>query len=165
MNSISQRRHRRASHCAASADGHSSTSRKLFLRCPAIDAEQLSRALELPVATHAVESDVMGYEHEGGHSSVYRQLLPEARLVCLTQEFGTYNGRRLLRALRGENQYHHFGGGQLDHWSKRKLKKLFCPEGSPWRHQVVTQGCDLVRRAGELLGSGQYRGLFVTPGD
>ncbi len=136
----------------------------LFLRSPAIDAEQLSAALDLPVATHAVESDVMGYEHEGGHSSVYRQLLPEVRLICLTQEFGTYNGRRLLRALRAENQHHHFGGGQLDHWSKRKLRKMFCPEADPWRHQVVAQGCDLVQRAVELLGSPVYPDLFVPAG-
>lgn len=125
----------------------------LFLRSPTIDAGDLSAALGLPLATRAVAADVMGYEHEGGHSSVYRQILPEARQVCLTQEFGTYDGRRLLRALRAENQHHHFGDGSLDHWSKRKLKQMFSPDDHRWRRQVVAQGCDLVRRAASVLFS------------
>jgi len=133
----------------------------LFLRSPTIDATELSRALVLPVATHAFESDVMGYEHEGGHSSIYRQLLPEARTVCITQEFGTYNGRRLLRALRGENQHHHFGDGRLDHWSKRRLKRMFCPEDPQWRRQVIAQGHNLVQRAMPLLCSDRYRELVT----
>jgi hypothetical protein len=126
----------------------------LFLRSDT-DAAGLSEGLGLQLTTDNRESDVMGYEHEGGHSSIYRQLLPEARTVCITQEFGTYNGRRLLRALRAENQYHHYGDGQLDHWSKRKLKAMFCPEDDSWRGQVVTQGCDLVARAGKFLASGR----------
>jgi hypothetical protein len=125
----------------------------LFLRSPTIDAGELSDALGLPLATRAVAADVMGYEHEGGHSSVYRQILPETRQVCLTQEFGTYDGRRLLRALRAENQHHHFGDGSLDHWSKRKLKLMFCPDDHRWRRQVVAQGCDLVHRAAPVLFS------------
>jgi hypothetical protein len=105
----------------------------------------------------------MGYEHEGGHSSLYRQLLPETRTLCVTEEFGTYNGRRLLRALRAENQHHHYGDGRLDHWSKRKLKAMFCPEDDRWHQQVVTQGCDLVRRAVKLLSSGIVSQLFTQP--
>jgi hypothetical protein len=129
----------------------------LFLRSPTIDAEELADALGLPLATRAMAADVMGYEHEGGHSSVYRQILPAARQVCLTQEFGTYDGRRLLRALRAENQHHHYGDGSLDHWSKCKLKQMFCPDDHRWRRQVVTQGCDLVRRAVPVLFSGSNR--------
>lgn len=125
----------------------------LFLRSDT-DAAALTRTLGLPVTTDNRESDVMGYEHEGGHSSIYRQLLPVARAICITQEFGTYNGRRLLRALRAENQHHHYGDGQLDHWSKRKLKTLFCPEDERWGNDVVTRGCDLVGRAAKLLADG-----------
>lgn len=125
----------------------------LFLRSE-IDARELVRELELPVATAHREAEVMGYEHEGGHSSMYRQLLPRARSVCLTQEFGTYSGRRLLRALRAENQHHHFGDGRVDHWTRKKLKAMFCPEEERWCGRVVTQGCDLTRRALRIVADG-----------
>lgn len=131
----------------------------LFLRSDT-DTQGLSESLGLPLTTDSREAEVMGYEHEGGHSSIYHQLLPEARTVCITQEFGTYNGRRLLRALRAENQHHHYGDGQLDHWSKKKLKAMFCPDDERWHAQIVTQGCDLVHRAGKLLVSGKLPQLF-----
>jgi len=118
----------------------------LFLRSLSVDADALAGALDLPLANPAAATDVMGYEHQGGHSGVYRQILPEANLVCLTQEFGTYNGRRLLRALRAENQHHHYGDGSLEHWSKRKLKRMFCPDDPQWRRQVILQGRTLVER-------------------
>lgn len=131
----------------------------LFLRSDA-DVRQLGASLGLPVSTDHRDAEVMGYEHEGGHSSIYRQLFPEARSVCLTQEFGTYNGRRLLRALRAENQHHHFGDGRVDHWSKRKLRAMFSPDDDHWRNQVVTQGCDLVHRAARLLAAGSLERFF-----
>jgi hypothetical protein len=130
----------------------------LFLRSDT-DAAALVQSLGLPVTTDHRESDVMGYEHEGGHSSIYRQLLPEARAICITQEFGTYNGRRLLRALRAENQHHHYGDDRLDHWSKRKLKALFCPDDDRWCNDVVIQGCDLIGRAVHLLADGRITRL------
>lgn len=134
----------------------------LFIRSD-IDAQGLARALGLPVTTETREAEVMGYEHEGGHCSLYRQLLPGTRTICVTQEFGTYNGRRLLRALRAENQHHHYGGGRRDHASKRKLKAMFCPEDERWRSLVVTQGGDLIQRAAQLLSSGSIRQLSTQP--
>ncbi len=125
----------------------------LFLRADA-DAQKMAQWLDRPLTVDRREAEVMGYEHEGGHSSIYRQLLPGARTICITEEFGTYNGRRLLRALRAENQYHHYGDGRIDHWSKRKLKAMFCPEDQRWRRQVVISGTDLVHRALGLLASG-----------
>jgi len=123
----------------------------LFLRSTAMRAHEVGDALQMPIASAAIESDVMGYAHQGEHSSVYRAVLPAARTVCLTQEFGTYGPRRLLRALRAENQYHHFGNGQPGHWSKRQLKRMFCPEDREWRNQVIAQGCELVQRAADML--------------
>jgi hypothetical protein len=134
----------------------------LFLRSDT-DAKKLSELLGLTLTTDSREADVMGYEHEGGHSSIYRQLLPEANTVCITEEFGTYKGRRLLRALRAENQHHHYGDDRLDHWSKRKLKAMFCPEDEQWRTLVVTQGTDLIQRAMKLLYSGKIARLTSQP--
>lgn len=122
----------------------------LFLRSDA-DAKGLEAVLGLPVEVDGLQSDVMGYEHAGGHNGIYRQLLPAATALCITQEFGTYDGRRLLRALRAENQYHHHGARQVDHWSKTGLKAMFCPDDRRWRNLVVAQGADLARRAARLL--------------
>ena len=130
----------------------------LFLRSD-VNPGELTELLDLPLTTNRREMEVMGYEHEGGHSGIYRQLLPEAASVCITQEFGTYNGRRLLRALRAENQHHHYGDGRPDHWAKRKLKAMFAPEDQKWREQVVDQGCTLARRALQLLAAGKVRQL------
>jgi hypothetical protein len=135
----------------------------LFLRSPAVNAEEMARALLLPIATNAIESDVMGYVHEGGHSSVYRQVLPATRTVCLTQEFGTYSGCRLLHALRVENQQHHFGDGRPGHWSKQHLKKMFCPEDQKWRQQVIKKGRDLAHRVATLLFSERYQSPSAKP--
>lgn len=134
----------------------------LFLRSNT-DAASLMQCLGVAVATENREADVMGYEHEGGHSGIYHQLLPEARTICLTEEFGTYNGRRLLRALRAENQHHHFGGGHLEHWTKRKLKAMFCPDDHRWRNLVVTKGCALIDRAAHTLASGMVSQLSLRP--
>jgi hypothetical protein len=131
----------------------------LFLRSPTVSAEDMADELQVPIASDAIEAGVMGYAHRGGHSSVYPQVLPAARTVYLTQEFGTYSGPRLLRALRAENQHHHFGDGRLGHWSKQQLKKMFYPEDLKWRRQVVTQGCDLVHRAATLLFANRARSL------
>ena len=125
----------------------------LFLRSDS-DAQGLAKGLGLPLTTDNRQSDVMGYQHQGGHYNIYRQLLPEARATCITQEFGTYRELCLLKALRAENQHHHHGDGRLDHWSKTKLKALFCPDDERWRNQVVTQGVDLIHRAAQLLASG-----------
>jgi hypothetical protein len=133
----------------------------LFLRSDS-NPQEVEQRLGTHFATDDQKAEVMGYEHEGGHSSVYRHLLPETTTTCITQEFGTYNGRRLLRALRAENQYHHYGEGRIDHWSKRRLKMMFCPEDERWRNQVVTAGISLVRRALKLLVSGGTGRISTT---
>jgi hypothetical protein len=130
-------------HCGIGAYGQ----QNLFLSTSAVNAGDLSRTLQVPVANRDQASHIMGYTHQGCHSGIYQQLLPDTRAVCLTQEFGTYNGIRLLHALRAENQHHHYGDGRLEHWSKRELKRKFCPEDAAWCSRVVSNGCDLVRRA------------------
>jgi len=145
-------------HTGLGGYGHQS----LFLRSDT-DAQGLAQSLGLPLTTGHQQAGVMGYEHEGGHSSIYRHLLPATRVVCLTEEFGTYNGRRLLRALRAENQHHHYGDGRIGHWSKEKLKEMFCPGEERWGHQVVMQGGDLIHRAVQLLASGMVSQLSTPP--
>lgn len=119
----------------------------LFMRAGPDRREELSRRLGVPVTPSKTEAKTMGYHHGGGSSGVFRRLFTGKELTCLTVEYGTYSGFRMLRDLRAENQYHHYGEKKLDHWSKRNLKEAFCPQSSDWRRKVVTQGCELVERS------------------
>lgn len=123
----------------------------LFLRASSTVRGRLQATLDLPIATQEQETDVMGYEFDGGHCEVYRSALPDTEVDFITQEFGTWSGRRLLRALRAENQHHHYGAGTLTHWSKDKLREAFCPTSPAWREQVVSAGSQLLQRALALL--------------
>jgi len=119
----------------------------LFLRASPDRREDLSRKLGVVVTPSKTESKTMGYHHGGGSSGVYRRLFNGGELTCLTVEYGTYHGLRMLQALRAENQYHHYGDQNLDHWSKQNLKEAFCPGSKEWQRRVVTQGTDLIERS------------------
>ena len=119
----------------------------LFLRASPDRREDLSRKLGVAVTPSKTESKTMGYHHGGGSSGVYRRLFNGGELTCLTVEYGTYHGLRMLHALRAENQYHHYGDQDLDHWSKQNLKEAFCPGSKDWQRRVVTQGTDLIERS------------------
>ena len=123
----------------------------LFMRSGPDQREELSRKLGIAVTPSKTESKTMGYRHGGGSSGVYRQLFRGGELTCLTVEYGTYHGLRMLHALRAENQYHHYGGQNLDHWSKQNLKEVFCPSSKEWQRHVVTLGTDLVGRSVDYI--------------
>lgn len=125
----------------------------LFIRSDLAKREELAARLGLPIISPENETNVMGYEFDGGHCKVYRSALPHARIDFLTQEFGTWSGRRLLRVLRAENQHHHYGSGALDHWSKKSIKEAFCPASPAWRKNVIESGLLLLTRALETLTS------------
>jgi hypothetical protein len=119
----------------------------LFLRSESVTRGELSARLGLQIAPDKKVSKVMGYDHGGGSSGIYRRLFTGEELVCLTVEYGTYSGRRLLYALRAENQYHHHGNKTLDHWAKQKLKEAFCPKSEAWKELVLIQGNELIDKA------------------
>ena len=123
----------------------------LFMRSGPDQREALSRKLGVPVTPSKTESKTMGYHHGGGNSGVYRRLFTGRELTCLTVEYGTYKGPRMLHALRAENQHHHYGDRNLDHWSKQNLKEAFCPESKDWRRRVVNQGGELIERSVNYL--------------
>ncbi len=119
----------------------------IFLRSESVTREDLSNRLGIQIAPDKKESKVMGYDHGGGSSGVFRRLFTGGELTCLTVEYGTYVGRRLLYALRAENQHHHYGDRSLDHWAKLKLKEAFNPPSHRWQSLIINQGQALIQAA------------------
>jgi Protein of unknown function (DUF2817) len=64
-------------------------------------------------------------------------------------EFGTYGPIQMLRALRAENQAHHWGkpGDPLSQRAKQRLKEVFCPSSPQWRRRVLERSVGLVEAA------------------
>jgi len=92
-----------------------------------------------------------GHRVEGGLQSMIFRVFSKMRPIFVGQEFGTYSGIKVVHALREENRWHHFGGGSLDHFTKRNLKQTFCPADQRWRQAVLRRGQEVLERATEEL--------------
>ena len=68
---------------------------------------------------------------------------------CLTAEFGTYNGIRILGALRAENQAHFHAKPDSSNykWAKRQVLEAFVPAAPDWREAVVDKALTVINRA------------------
>ena len=91
------------------------------------------------------------YRTRGSIDNGIRRTAPKATLYFICQEFGTYGPLTNLQALRDENRWHHYGGGALNHPSKKTLKETFYPDDDAWRRKVLQRGRDLFHQAGVLL--------------
>jgi len=91
------------------------------------------------------------YRIAGGLLPMISSVFAKAESHLLCQEFGTYSPARVLHALREENRWHHYGHGvpstKLNHQTKRNLKRIFCPDGEPWRQSVLNRGAELLKQA------------------
>ena len=127
----------------------------LFHGLVATPTDDLSRFLALPLLLEESQKQVLGYEVFGAHQELYRQLLPSCTCDFLTQEFGTKPVWAVLRALRKENQWQHYGSGTLEHPCKRALKAAFFLTSSAWQEQIVEAGVRLVRKGLSFLSSAE----------
>lgn len=142
--------------CGAAIDVHTGLGRSaadMLLVPESGDSDRfaLLRRLLGPGVTpmHEVTSS---YRITGGiHEGILR-LFPTARPLWVTQEFGTYHPFVVLDSLRAENRWHHYGRpAQLDHPSKLRLLRAFCPPAPAWRRKLVERGAQLVRRLSESV--------------
>lgn len=108
---------------------------------------RLAAAFGIPIQSAASLNRDNAFAIRGSMCSVLPQVLPHAQIHALAAEFGTFASVRVLRALRDENRWHHFGDGALDHLAKRRLRIAFCPDSNAWREDVIAQGTDLLRRS------------------
>lgn len=100
------------------------------------------------------------YAARGLMAKDLRDRLAGIRYQCLTAEFGTYPGVRVVGALRAENRAHFFDrpGTASYRWTKRQVMEVFCPSASLWREAVVRSGLKIIDQAiasgrGERVGS------------
>jgi hypothetical protein len=68
----------------------------------------------------------------------------------ITQEFGTYPGPNVLKALREENFYYH-KNCDASHWSRAAVLDTFWVKEPEWEESVLTRGKWLIDRALEFL--------------
>ena len=92
----------------------------------------------------------VAYSVRGSHDAMYRHILPGNPSYFVTQEFGTYKPVAVLAALRAENRWRHYGGGTVDHPTKRRLKEVFSPDNARWRQTVLRRGREVIRQAAAL---------------
>jgi Protein of unknown function (DUF2817) len=97
-----------------------------------------------------------GYRARGTFDTIVRQALPDAQVLFVVQEFGTYPALRVFRALRRENWRFHHGGG-LGASPTGELVRVFVPPDESWRTAVLDRGRALIEAA-IRLAAGQ-----VTP--
>ena len=91
------------------------------------------------------------YRVKGSYDTMYPRVLPGAELHFVGQEFGTYSAVKVVKALRAENRWHHYGDGSIDHPSKRDLMEAFVPVAASWRAGVLRRGRIVISQALGLL--------------
>ncbi|MES9871044.1 MAG: M14 family metallopeptidase [Sedimenticola sp.] len=76
----------------------------------------------------------------------FERLLPNAEVIAVSLEFGTYPPSKVLWALRTENYLHHADGWHHPNASeiKEELKRVFYPQKEDWKRMVWTKGSEMV---------------------
>jgi hypothetical protein len=91
----------------------------------------------------------IAYDVSGGLGEWCESQFSDRSYTLLCAEFGTYGPLTVLKALRAENQAHHWGDPRspTTRWAKQSLKEVFTPASTEWRRACVTQGVGIVKRA------------------
>ena len=126
----------------------------LFHELCATPTADLNRRLDCRLTTAKQRNKVLGYEVLGGHQELFRDRRPGVTADFITQEFGSRPALAVLRALRAENQWHHYGTGSCEHPSKLALQRAFTLSSAGWRQQIEQQGISLVQSGLEMLAGG-----------
>jgi hypothetical protein len=96
----------------------------------------------------------IAYAANGRMADYFRDLNVGGSYHCLTAEFGTYAGIRLLGALRAENRAHFYADRDSPAYrrAKHKLIEAFAPASIRWRETVVAKSLALIARVIEVCG-------------
>jgi predicted deacylase len=96
------------------------------------------------------------YEIRGALGPWLEQCAPGVQYDCLLSEFGTYQGLRVLAALRYENRVHHYAPGDaaLEREARLRMVEAFCPRAISWRRLVIQRALGVIGEAVHALGAG-----------
>lgn len=99
--------------------------------------------------------DRMTYDSSGTMAGYFRDRNTAGVYHGLTAEFGTYNGRRVLGALRAENQAHFYATPDSPNymWAKRQILEVFAPAAADWRKAVIDKSLAVIARAIDVCRS------------
>ncbi len=99
--------------------------------------------------------DRMTYNSSGTMAGYFRNRNAGGVYHCLTAEFGTYNGIRVLGALRAENQAHFYAAPDSSNytWAKRQILEVFAPAATDWREVVIEKSLSVIARAIDVCSS------------
>lgn len=112
----------------------------------ATPARDLSIQLK-PFVIEPARDAARPYRTRGGMGGALPRALPRSRIDFILQEIGTDGPLAVLRALRNENRWHHYGARSSGESVKRALLESFCPASTTWRRQAVATGLGLVHAA------------------
>jgi len=88
------------------------------------------------------------YNANGTLAGYFRDSIPGVTYHCLTAEFGTYKGSRVLGSLRAENQahYHAKPDSSVYKWAKRQVVEAFVPAAHQWRSTAIGKALEIIRQ-------------------
>ncbi|MCL2924967.1 MAG: M14 family metallopeptidase [Trichodesmium sp. MAG_R04] len=94
----------------------------------------------------------VAYNIKGSISQAIPQLLHQAKVNFLTQEFGTVSPILILFALREENRNYHYGKNDKSYSSvKIRIKEAFYPSSNIWRKKVLFKGVQLIHQSTKFI--------------
>lgn len=102
------------------------------------------------------------YRVQGSFGRWCAQVAGVPEYLFAVAEFGTYPAVKILRALRRENQLHHWGQSQVSATAletkkasmqpeKKELLEAFCPRSEKWRRVCLDRAVGVVERATRML--------------
>ena len=120
------------------------------------ERESVNRAMRFVYGERLqqLNGDSVAYPVQGAQHHMYYRLFPRASVYFATQEFGTYNPLRVVKTLREENRWHHYGAGTVDHPAKKLLVQVFNPNDVRWKELILMRGGDVFRKGLALALTG-----------
>lgn len=112
-------------------------------------AYRRAQALWGDLAKSTISGESVSTDIRGSVKLALPAMLPDAEMIAVSLEFGTYSSAKVFWALRKENWLHHHGGAEHSDAGKIKarLLEVFCPSSDVWAAEVWKQGRDIIGQA------------------
>ena len=122
------------------------------------DHEKFINLKEQPFGNRIMSLDPtagVAYKIRGGMQKGIGLLFPNTSWTSITQEFGTIKSVNVIKALRAENSWTHYGNlknsSLLNHWSKKDVLNAFRPQDKSWEEKIENRGNILFQQSMDYL--------------